>query len=294
MLKYAALISILTVVFSFAVPSRPVVPVGPWQVDNRHSDAQFLTDATTNYGKNKINFAIAVARVTGRVKLDKDNPALSSFDFTIYPALSPAPPIGEDGKVKSQWFSNLANHTLVCFHSKGTSPTYDGRLRTTGMVVLTRVDRNVEIGPAESYSGPVYGPPMIHRMSREATFVFDSPASANSGQKNDAEVVTSGSTKVVTEDFPQLFKAVMATSWPTVVQDEKCETPSFGEDYSGPHCTGTFINAPGLPIDPNTTSTGEDYPRTDSGFNEIIGNQLTIVVHLHLKPASDTRADAGN
>ena len=298
MFKYAALVSTALIVFVFGVPSKPVAPVGQWRVDTRHSDVELITDATTNYGKTKINFTVGVARVTGRIRLDNDNPSLSSVDISMYPATSTTPPIGEDGKLKSQWFANLANHTLICFHSKGTSLTADGRLRTSGTLVLTRVDRNVEMNPSEAYSGPVYGPPMIHRISNQATFVFDSPASPGaSAQTNDAkdvELVTSGSTKVITEDFPQLFKAVMATYWPPVVQDENCQIPSVvGEDYSGPHCTGSFINTPGLPEEPRAP-LGEDYPSTDSGFSRVVGNQITIAVHLRLKSASETRADAGN
>lgn len=297
MLKYTALVSTLAVVFAFALPSKPVMPVGPWQVDSRHSDAQLITDATTNYGKAKINFAVGVARVTGTVRLEKEDSSLSSFDISMYPAASTAPVIGEDGKIKSQWFSNLANHTLICFHSKGTSLTPDGRLRTSGTLVVTRVDRNVQYDPTEAYSGPIYGPPIIHRVTHQATFVFDSPA-APSGQKTDAkdiEILTSGSTKVITEDFPQLYKTVMATYWPPVVLDEKCQMPSvIGEDFSGPHCTGTYINPSGLPEEPRATPPGEDFPGTDSGFNSVVGNQVTIVVHLRLKPApSQAHAASG-
>jgi len=297
MFKYAALVSAVAVVFSLAVPSRPVVPVGSWLVDARHSDAQLITDATTNYGKNKINATVGVARISGRVRLDADNASLSTIDISMYPATSTTPAIGEDGKIKKQWLSNLANHTMVCFHAKGTSHTPDGRLRTSGTLVLTRVDRNVEYNPSEAYSGPVYGPPMVHRMSHEATFVFDSPTNSGaSGQKNDAkdtEMDFSGSTKVITEDFPQLFKAVMATYWPPVVQDEKCQTPSVvGEDYSGPHCSGTFIDAPGLPE--QIREVGEDYPSSDPDFSAVVGNNLTIAVHLRLKPAaSETHASGG-
>ena len=297
MLKYAALFSALAVVFSLAIPGKPVVPVGPLQVDPRHSDAQLITDATTDYGKTKINHTVGIARVAGRVKIDSDNPDQSSFDFTMYPATSTMPPIGEDGKLRSQWFANYANHTLICFHSKGTSRTSEGRLRTTGTLVLTRVDRNVEMGPSESYSGPVYGPPMIHRVTNQATFVFDSPSPANtSGQKNEskeAAFLITGSTNVITEDFPPLFKAVMGTYWPPVVQDEHCETPSaVGEAYSGPHCTGTFMVAPGLPTE--NRNLGEDYPGTDSGFNAVVGNRLTIAVHLRLRqPSTDSHAAGG-
>jgi polyisoprenoid-binding protein YceI len=299
MFKCMALLASLAIVLAVSVPGKPVAPVGPWRVDARHSDAQLITDATTNYGKTKINYTVGIARVTGRVKIDNDDPTQSSFDITMYPATSTTPPIGEDGKVKSHWFSNYANHTLICFHSKGTSRTSDGRLRTSGTLVLTRVDRNVELNPSEAYSGPVYGPPMIHRVSDQATFVFDSPSPAGTGgQKNeskDAEFLTSGSTNVITEDFPQLFKAVMGTYWPPVVQDENCQIPStIGEDYSGPHCTGTFLLAPGLPVEPRAGGIGEDYPASDPDFNVVLGNRLTIAVHLRLMPAAlESHAAAG-
>lgn len=295
MIKYAALLSGFALILSLAIPGKPVAPAGPWQVDNRHSDAQLVTDATTNYGKTKINFTIGISRITGKVKFDNDDPSKSSFDITMYPANSMTPPIGEDGKIRSQWIANLANHTLICFHSKGVVRSADGRLRTTGTLVLTRVDRNVELDPSEAYAGPVYGPPMVHRVTREATFVFDPPAA---GQKNDpkaGELLTSGSTNVINEDFPQLLKAVLGTYWPPVVQDEDCQVPgNVGEDFSGPHCTGTFLDTPGLPQEPRTASVGEDYP-APSNFSAIVGNHLTISVHLRLKPAaSETRADAGN
>ena len=279
-------------------PGNPVVPGGPWQVDNRHSDAQLITDGTTNYGKTKIDFTIGFGRVTGKVKLDNDNPANSTFDFTIYPANSMTPPIGEDGKVLNQWFENLANHTLVCFHSRGLERTADGRLRTSGTLVLTRVDRNVEYNPSEAYAGPVYGPPMVHRVTNEASFVFDSLRSAvPSGQKNDAKVeerLTAGATNVISEDFPQLLKTVMGTYWPPVVQDAKCQTPAVvGEDFSGPRCTGTFLDAPGLPQEA-TATIGEDHPAR-SNFSAVVGNHLNISVHLRLRQAnSEGQAVAGN
>lgn len=294
MFKYAALLSGFAVLLSLAIPGKPVAPAGSWQVDARHSDAQLVTDATTNYGKTKINFTVGIGRVNGKVKLNNNDPAQSSFDITIYPATSMAPAIGEDGKIRSQWLSNLANHTLVCFHSKGFVRTSEGRLRTTGDLVLTRVDRNVEFNSGEAYNGPVYGPPMVHRLVREATFVFDSPAPA--GQKSDttdAEVLTAGSTNVIAEDFPQLLKAVLSTYWPPVVQDQNCQAPSVGEDSSGSHCTGTFLSTPGLPEAPGATA-GED-TGAQSDFNAVAGNHLLISVHLRLKPANPaTQANAGN
>lgn len=299
MFKFAALLTSAGVLLAVAISGKPapVAPAGAWFVDNHHSDAQLITDATTNWGKNKITYTLGITRVTGRVFLDNDNPDKSAFDITMYPAASMTPPINEQGKVKMQWLENYANQTLVCFHSKGVYPTTDGKIRTTGYLVLTRVDRNVEYNPGEDYAGPIYGPAQVHRIKHPATFVFDVPA-ASSGQKNDqgsGQLVSSGSTKVIREDFPQLLRAVIGTYWPPVIQDEKCNQPStVGEDYSGPKCTGTFMETKGLPEEPSDAGVGEDFP-APSDYSSVVGNQLTIAVHLRLQPdMPQSKAASGN
>lgn len=254
---------------------------GSWQVDSRQSSAQVITDGTTGFGKTKVNFTLGFARVNGTIKLDDADPANSKLDFRMYPATTSSPIIAEDGSFKQEWLANVANHTLVCFHSNKVVRTPDGKLQATGELVLTRVDRNVQLDPTEAYSGPVYGPPMIHRVSRQATFVFSLPQSGATGQK-DAELELTGTTSMSRENFPQLVKAVISTNWPPLVQDEQCVTPAGGtEDYRGFQCSGTFMEAPGLP--PTPTQIGEDFPGA-SNFNTVTGNQLTIMVRLHLMP----------
>lgn len=197
-----------------------------------------------------------------------------------------APPMDEDGKVKTQWIVTPANHTLVCFHSKGVRQTADGRLQTTGNLVLTRVDRNVDATPSEAYAGPVYGPPMIHRLTHEATFMFDAPATRSGAFQ------TSGSTNVIGEDFPQLVKAMIATYWPPVIQDKNCQAPNPSEAYSGAQCTGTFLEGPALPEAPHAAN-GEDIG-VPTNFNAVAGQHLTIVVHMRLTPAaSGAQAPSG-
>jgi polyisoprenoid-binding protein YceI len=292
MLKYTVLFAVAGML-AMGVPSKPASGNGSWQVDARHSDAQLITDATTDYGKTKIDVTLGFARVNGRIELDNDDLAKSSFDFRIYPATAMSPAIDEDGKFLSHWLANLSNHTLVCFHSKGAVRTPDGRLQTTGNLILTRVDRNVDATPSEAYSGPVYGPPMIHRVSREATFVFDLPAADGKGQK-DGGIVASGSTRMFREDYPQLVKAVVSTYWPLVVQDKNCEAPAgVGEDYRGSQCTGTLLEAPGLPEAPHAAN-GEDVG-VPQNFNAVVGNRLNILVHLRLTAkAPGEQAAAGN
>ncbi|MGB8769615.1 MAG: YceI family protein [Candidatus Korobacteraceae bacterium] len=286
MLKHTAVIALAGVLalglITLGVAGKPSTTTsGSWQVDSQLSSAQLVTDGTTNFGKTKINFTVGFTRVNGGLKLDEADPANSKFDFRMYPASSMAPPIGEDGKVKASWLANAANNTLVCFHSKKVVRTPDGKLQATGDLTLTRVDRNLQYNPTEDYSGPVYGPPIIHRVSREATFVFDLTPPGENGQKT-AAITASGSTSISREGFPQLVRAVVSTDWPPVVMDENCQNPAGGtEDYRGFRCTGTFMEASGLP--PAPTQLGEDYPGA-SDFNAVVGNQLTILVHLRLAP----------
>jgi hypothetical protein len=258
-------------------------------VDARHSDAQLITDGTTNFGKTKLNFTLGYARVNGEVKVNDNDPTQSSVEFHIYPATAMAPPIEETGNFKTKWLMNLANHTLICFHSKKVVKTADGKLQATGELTLTRVDRNVEINPNEAYSGPVYGPPMTHHVSQEATFELDAASGQISGKAGVLQA--SGSTSVTREGFPQMLKAVTTTYWPPLVQDEKCQTPAnVSEDYRGAQCTGTFMESSGLP--PAPIQVGEDYPGS-SNYNAVVGSQLTILVHLHLAPKGGGMPAAG-
>jgi len=292
MFKSAVLFAVAGMV-AMSAPSKPAFTAGSWQVDNHHSDAQLITDATTDYGKKKIDTTLGFARVTGRVYVDNNDLAKSSFDLRVYPANAMVPAIDEDGKFLSEWLSNLSNHTLVCFHSKGAVRTADGRLQTTGNLILTRVDRNVEANPTEAYAGPVYGAPMIHRVSHEVTFVLDLPA-ANAKAQKDGGIVMTGSTHMFREDFPQLVRAVVSTYWPPVVQDKNCPTPAAAsEDYRGSQCTGRMLMAPSLPEAPQAAG-GEDVGSAPQNFNAIVGNHLDILVHLHLFPqGSGEHATAG-
>jgi polyisoprenoid-binding protein YceI len=269
----------------------PASLAGSWLVDARHSDAQLIVDGTTDYGKTKIDVTLGFGRVMGALKIDDMNPANSSVDLHIYPATSMGEAIEEDGKFKSRWMANRANHTMVCFHSKNVARTSDGRLQTMGELVLVRVDRNVEVpDPNEAYSGPVYGPPITHRATDKATLVLDLPADG-SGQKGGG-IEATASTKIFREDFPQLLKAVLNTYWPPLVQDENCQVPAPSEAYNGAKCTGTLLQGPTLPEDP-AMHVGEDYPGAQN-FNAQVGQHLNLVVHMRLTPGAGQTMAGGN
>lgn len=294
MFKHTAVFSIAAiVVLGVLAPYVPgdAIPVsGSLQIDSRHSYAQIITDGTTDFGKKKIDITLGFARLNGELKLDNNDPARSRLDFRIYPATSMAPPIAEDGNLNDQWLANLANHTLVCFHSRSVVRTPDGKLQASGNLTLTRVDRNVDAAPNEAYAGPVYGPPIVHRVYRDATFVFDLSIQPGKEQKITA-IHASTATKIMREDFPQLVKAIVSTYWPPLIQEEDCHVSDTGEAYTGQKCTGTFLVTPGLPQSPYTR-VGEDYPGAQD-FNSVVGERLTIQVQMHLIPQSAREPTAG-
>jgi polyisoprenoid-binding protein YceI len=285
MLKLMAL-GATAIILLTAAPSAPAPTAGSWQVDTHHSDVQLITDGTTDYGKKKMSFTYGYAKVHGALKLDDADPTNSRIDFSFYPGNSKGSPITEDGRIQAAWLANVANHTLVCFHSKKVVRTPDGKLQATGDLVLTRIDRNVDTTPSEAYAGPVYGPPMVHRVSRGAIFVFDLPSPT--GKHKNAGAKTIGSTSLSRENFPALLRAVIGTHWPTLVQDEQCWNPAGGtEDYRGFQCTGTFLKPADLP---SATQAGEDDPGAWD-FNAVVGNQLTILVHLSLIQQTTTEGE---
>jgi polyisoprenoid-binding protein YceI len=284
MSKHVAVLSV-AVVFALGIlaigAKKPASVAGLWEVDARHSDAQLTTDGTTDYGRSKINIVLGVARVNGELKFDDGDASKSRVDLHIYPATAMSPSIDDEGRFsKKRWLADQANHTILCFHAKSVERLADGRLQTKGELSVVRVDRNVELNPNEAYYGPVYGPPIIHRDSREATFVFDAPAD---GQKA-GQLDLSASTKVFKEDFPQLVKTVASTYWPPVVQDENCRVPAPSEAYSGAKCTGTFLQTPGLPEEPHAAS-GTDIG-SNQNFNTLVGERVDVVVHMRLTPGS--------
>ncbi len=200
MAKYTAVFAIAVSVALgvLALGAKSTVSMaGSWQVDPRHSSAQLVTDGTTDYGKTKIDVPVGVGRIEGQMILDDGDPAKSRVDLHMYPATSMAPPIEEEGTFKKRWLANvsknMANQTLLCFHSKQVVRTPDGKVQTKGELSVVRVDRNVVVpAPSEAYYGPEYGDPIIHRVAKEATFVFDLPAEKEKDGGIQASAFTKG------------------------------------------------------------------------------------------------------
>ena len=245
---------------------------GMWSLDSSASAAQMFQGSSAN--PHALN--TGMARVTGNVKLDTNNPEESVFDLGIYPADEDwANVLSADGNLPAGYVPDAADHTLLKFKSRHIRRTAGGELEVTGDLTLTHVERSATIDPNEAYAGPAYSDPVIHTETRQATFVIPSvdealaPRSLNAAAaENKAALQVSASAHIGYEDFPGLFSAMTETNWPLVVEHGNCQLPStISEDYSGALCTG-----------PMTAATRDDTP---------IGRmQTTIVLHLKLLPAA--------
>lgn len=279
----------MTAALAMSAPCQQAVPSGSWHVDARHSDAKVTTDGTTDFGREKLDVVLGFGRVNGEVDLRDADATESHVDLRIYPATSMQPVIAESGQFETEWLMDRANQMLLSFHSRQVTKTTDGKLQAIGELKLVRVARSVQIDPNEAYSGPVYGPPVVHSVSREATFVFDLPD--DKGQQSGV-LKMSGSTAMTRQAFPQIVRAVVNTYWPPLVQDANCKQPANlgGEDYRGGMCSGRVLQAPALPEGPYAGGR-EDYPGPGN-YNAVSGNELNIVLHIRLLPAASTRAVA--
>jgi polyisoprenoid-binding protein YceI len=256
-----------------------------WVLDPTRSSARVFQGSRAN--SESVN--TAVARVTGKVKLDANDLDTSFFDLSIYPAdenwghvLSP------EGALPTGYVPDATDQILLTFKSTRILRTEDGELEVTGDLTLTRVERTVTATPTEAYAGPVYGDPVIRNVTREITFLFPRVGAARltesltlAVQQTRGVLEVVGAARVDREEFPQLLSAVQDTNWPSVVQNEHCQAAysGGGEGYSGPVCTGTLIAATQAD-NCHTTYSGGGEGYSGPVCTPAAGSQTTIVLDL--------------
>jgi polyisoprenoid-binding protein YceI len=278
----------LSVVFAAVVsPDLACATDTVWSLDSKTSTASFFLGSAEN--PNSVN--VGVARVAGEVKLETNDLNSLVFDLSIYPADEDwGSGLTSKGNLPDDYVPDTSDHTMLTFNSRHVWKAADGKLKVSGDLMLTRVERNITADATEAYAGPVYGDPVIQTVIKEVTFAFPklnteitSVSVAPGIREKQSALELSASTRVAHEDFKGLSDAMIETNWPSVVNNENCQVPSAGEDFHGAICTGTVIAA--ISADnchlPNTV--GEDY----SGLicAPPAGDQTTIVLNLKLTDA---------
>jgi polyisoprenoid-binding protein YceI len=258
----------------FALPAH--AQSGNWKVDSDHSAARISVEDKTAAGSG-ITLLLGRAEVSGSLRLDNDNVSKSAVEFIIYPAGS-GPAASQAGDPADP---DAAQTTLLSFHSEQASWASDGRLKVTGLLTVTQIERQVELNANEAYSGPVYVDRVTSLATREESFILSIP-SPNTPKSKTTDVSTS--LRINREDFPELVYAVLSTNWPATAQDKNCEAPlTFSEDYSGTLCTGSEVI---VPSDTRTVvAASEDYPGSQANLAEP-GNFVTVALQLHLAQQS--------
>jgi polyisoprenoid-binding protein YceI len=259
-----------------------------WKLDSDHSTSRLFLSSTAD---PDATVDVGIARVEGSVTLDASSIAHSSFDFTIYPGDRPPASVNPDGSVNAANFLNVPRASVITFRSRSVKPRNDGKLAVTGDLTLSYLERPATITIDEGYSGPVYGEPVVHVTTREATFVFHR-AATTAKTRNSHSLKLIGNSGIKTEDFPQLFDAITDANWPVVVENKACDFPAtVGEDYQGASCTGTAVVTGSHP--PVSLTVGEDYPGptpVTSGVHDEVG----IALNLELTRDTSGRAASGN
>ena len=242
-----------------AIASATAHAQDAWQIDPNDSIATFFS------GVGAETLQVGVARVNGEVVFDSADPSDPTVRFSVNSNES------------------TATYASMSFSSRRCARTADGKLRVTGELSVTRVERSMTIDANKAYAGPQYGDPVADTDTRQITMLFTDPRRVAS---DNGTIRFSGSSTVVREDVPELVDAI-ATGWPSqLIKDGKCTGPStIGEDYHGAECTGTVIASLDNPMVATGASGGEGF----YGFESVVTpdrGKATIVLDLTLRKVS--------
>ncbi len=204
---------------------------------------------------NSNSYNAGVAQVNGRIHLDAADPAASLADFAIASA---------DSGVLQTKMSFKSTRIVV----------ENDQVEVIGDLTLTTMQRDASYNPGEDYAGAMYGEDVTRKITHQVVFAFSKEEFA---QQN-AEGRISATAVIGRENFPGLLPAIYAANWPVVVEHERCQIQSAGEDYAGPICTGRFVKTANAAFVPANVS--EDY--RGSEVMAPAGNLVRIVLNLQM------------
>ena len=261
-----------------------------WRIDPAQSTARLYVTAS-NRRDARIN--IGVARLSGNIFQIEGSVLPATVAFQIYPADKNPKLRQPDGATASSQAQIRVNSTTIAFLSKTVQLLDQKRVLVRGDLTATYVSQTADYDPSRGYSGPVYGPPVIHSVKREVGFVFRTAAPARKRDARKGSVEWSASSVIAGDLFPELWNAVVTTDWPAFLVNEPCNPPAdTGEGSSVPACTGRLIE----PVPPTDThcdmpsSVGEDFSGATCD-----GTPLPIVPKREMQgPAKGDRAKKGS
>jgi hypothetical protein len=235
--RYSGLVLYVFVGIFFA---RPVAAQGTdWRIDSVQSTARLYV-TSSNRREARVN--VGVARLSGDILQGAGSVLPATVAFQIYPADRNGKPHTPQGSAPAPHARTRPGSTTLAFQSKNVELLDQKTVLVRGDLTATYVSQTQQYDPSKGYTGPVYGPPVLHSVKREVGFVFRATASAGMHEAKKGSVEWSASSVIPGDLFPELWNAVLTTNWPAFTLNEQCAIPStVGEDFSGPACTGKVV-----------------------------------------------------
>jgi hypothetical protein len=221
------------------IPRPALAQTAAWGIDPVNSTARLFVASSSRPGA-RVN--VAVARLNGEIRQDADESLPDALAFQISPADKNAKLLQQDGGRSVSDSSKSGSSTIITFLSKAIEPAGENTIRVRGDLTATYTSWSATYEPTKDYSGPIFGPPVKHVMTREVVFVFRKVARAGPRKENLANFDWSAASTISSRTFPVLWNAVVYTYWPTFVLEEQCVSAEAGaEDYVGPVCEGKVV-----------------------------------------------------
>ena len=154
---------VLSVFITLAMAATAAAQAGSWQIDPRHSSAQF---SVRHLGVSTVRGAFT--KVSGSANFDPADPSKGSLDATIDAASVDTHVEMRDNDLRSPNFLDVQKFPTITFHSKQIKAAGSGKLLITGDLTIHGVTKEVVLD-VDGPTGPIKDPMGNQRIGASAT-----------------------------------------------------------------------------------------------------------------------------
>jgi len=145
----------LVLITAVALAGTAVAQAGTWQIDSKHSAAQF---SVRHLGVSTVRGAFT--KVTGTAVIDPADPSKDSLEASIDASSVDTRVEMRDNDLRSPHFFEVQKYPTITFHSKSTKSAGAGKLLVTGDLTMHGVTKEVVLdvdGPSAPIKDPMGG-----------------------------------------------------------------------------------------------------------------------------------------
>ena len=154
---------VLSVFIALAMAATAAAQAGIWQIDPRHSSAQF---SVRHLGVSTVRGAFT--KVSGSANFDPADPSKGSLDATIDAASVDTRVEMRDNDLRSPNFLDVQKFPTITFRSKQIKAAGSGKLLITGDLTIHGVTKEVVLD-VDGPTGPIKDPMGNQRIGASAT-----------------------------------------------------------------------------------------------------------------------------